>query len=126
MCYIQVSIGELYDKYTILQIKKEKLKDNNLLLNVDKEINLLETHINKFDLDINLYNHLKKVNEELWDIEDNIRDKEFKKEFDIDFIELARAVYHKNDHRAYLKRIINETLKSDIVEVKCYKKYENL
>jgi hypothetical protein len=123
ICYIPVSIGELYDKYSILQIKKEKLKDNNLLSNVEKEINLLETHINKFKLDIELYNQLKQINEELWEIEDNIREKESNKEFDSTFIELARSVYHKNDRRAYIKQLINKSLKSDIVEVKYYKNY---
>jgi len=123
ICYIPVSIGELYDKYSILQIKKEKLKDNNLLSNVEKEINLLETHINKFKLDIDLYNQLKQINEDLWEIEDNIREKESNKEFDSIFIELARSVYHKNDRRAFIKQLINKSLKSDIVEVKYYKNY---
>ena len=123
ICYIPVSIGELYDKYSILQIKKEKLKDNNLLSNVEKEINLLETHINKFKLDIDIYNQLKQINEELWEIEDNIREKEYIKEFDSNFIELARSVYHKNDRRAFIKQLINKSMKSDIVEVKYYKNY---
>lgn len=122
-CYIPVSIGELYDKYTILQIKKEKLIDKSLLSNVEKEINLLKIHINQFEIDIDLLNQLKQINEELWEIEDNIREKESKKEFDNYFIELARSVYHKNDRRAYIKQTINKSLKSEIVEVKCYKKY---
>lgn len=120
-CHIPVSIGELYDKYTILQIKKEKLTDTNLLSNVEKEIHLLEQNINKFTVDVHLYNQLKQINEELWEIEDNIREKESKQEFDNYFIELARSVYHKNDNRAYIKKCINTSLNSDIVEVKCYK-----
>jgi len=114
--YIPISIGELYDKYTILQIKKEKLTNDKLIF-VEKELNYLEEWIKHYPID---YSALKKINEELWEIEDAIRLKESKKEFDIEFIELARSVYITNDKRYTLKTQLNLLFSSDIMEMKSY------
>ena len=77
-CSIPISIGELFDKYTILQIKSTKIKDQNKLNNINKEINYLQPFINKYNID---FRELKDINEKLWIIEDNIREKERDKIF---------------------------------------------
>ena len=120
---VPVSIGELWDKYTILQIKEEKINDSNKLSLVKNELQYLKDHILQFDLDPEMQLELKRCNEKLWDIEDKIRIKENKKEFDTQFIALARSVYTTNDKRAELKNKINKILGSDIVEVKSYANY---
>ena len=102
-CVIPVSIGELYDKYTILKIKCEKLSDSEKLFFVNKEITLLKSHIDKYNLDVNIIEELKTINTILWDVEENIREKEQKQEFDEAFIELARKVYITNDKRYIVK-----------------------
>ena len=122
-----VSPGEVIDKITILQIKYEKINNKNKLKNIKNELNLLLPLINKkkyetFEIQ-NLMKNLKKVNHSLWNIEDNIREKEKFKEFDDEFIELARSVYKTNDKRAEIKKKINLLTKSDIIEEKSYKKY---
>jgi hypothetical protein len=119
-CVIPVSIGELYDKYTILKIKGEKLVDSEKLFFVNKEISFLKTHIDKYDLDVNIIEELKIINTILWDIEENIREKEKKQEFDEEFIELARKVYITNDKRYLLKAKINSLFNSNIKEFKSY------
>ena len=124
---VEVSFGEYLDKLTILQIKSERIKDPNKLINVNRELELLQTTWqqrpeSKVDLSTEL-RQLKAVNEKLWDIEDNIRDKERNNNFDTGFIELARAVYFTNDERARIKRVINEKLGSELIEEKSYADY---
>ena len=124
---IPISWGELFDKITILQIKLKNLKTKNALKNVKTEYDQLSTIFNKnFSKNINakkLISDLKKVNQKLWDIEDLIRDKERNKTFDKDFIELARSVYFTNDDRSRIKRNINETFGSELIEEKSYNDY---
>ena len=124
---VEVSFGEFLDKIAILQIKSERIKDESKLVNINKELNLLkETWANnpnsKVDLSEEL-RQLKAVNEKIWDIEDDIRDKERNKTFDQGFIELARSVYFSNDERARIKRVINDKLGSNLVEEKSYSDY---
>ena len=124
---IPVSWGELFDKITILQIKIENLQEKNALNNVKTEHDQLNTiYNNNFLIDEIarvLFNDLKEINQKLWDIEDKIRDKEKSKKFDKEFIELARNVYFTNDERSRIKRNINETFGSKIIEEKSYSKY---
>ena len=119
-----VSLGELIDKITILEIKKEHMVGEKLL-NVVKELQSLKITLNdiNMDVDINLFNELKAVNNNLWEIEDKIRIKEVKQEFDKEFIQLARSVYKKNDRRASIKKNINHKYKSDLIEEKTYVDY---
>lgn len=122
---ISVSIGELWDKYSILLIKQEKINDLNKLIYVNKEIEELNNEMKKFSYkDNELFLELKLVNSILWDIEDNIRIKESKKIFDNEFIELARNVYYTNDKRSDLKKQINNLFNSNIHEVKEYIDYK--
>ena len=123
ICNIPVSIGELFDKYTILLLKQQNIKDANKLLNVNKEIKYLKEHIDKYKIDTELFNEIYNINQILWKIEDNIRIKEFKKEFDDEFINLARSVYINNDKRALIKNKINNYFNSDINEIKDYFEY---
>ena len=123
MAKINVSMGELYDKYTILEIKKQKIVDNKKIEMIDKEIKYLKPYIDKFNLDLVLFNKLRFINKTLWDIEDSIREKEQKKEFDEKFIEIARSVYINNDIRSQIKNEINALLKSGFSEIKSYAKY---
>ena len=119
MLFIPVSYGELLDKLTILEIKKEKINDKNKLVHVNKEFNqLIKLYTIKLE---KLYNELKIINSKLWETEDSIRIKEQKKEFDEEFIQLARSVYILNDKRYSIKNIINKNTNSDIIEVKSYK-----
>ena len=121
MIFIPVSNGELIDKLTILEIKKEKISNDEKLIKINKEFNEL---IKLFDTNFQYeYNELKKINLELWNIEDNIRVKEKNNEFDNEFIELARSVYKTNDKRFSIKNKINIKSKSEINEVKSYEKY---
>ena len=119
-----ISIGELVDKITILEIKKNKLQ-NSKLKNVLKELSYLRELIEKHKIDItdDLFFQLKEVNLSLWNIEDQIRIKEKNKEFDNTFIELARSVYFKNDIRAEIKKSINQLCNSEITEEKFYSDY---
>ena len=119
-----ISIGELVDKITILEIKKNKLQ-NSKLENVLKELSFLRELIEKHTVDItdDLFCQLKEVNLSLWNIEDQIRIKEKNKEFDNTFIELARSVYFKNDKRAEIKKSINQLCNSEITEEKFYSAY---
>lgn len=124
---IAVSIGEFFDKLTILEIKKERIGDKNKLLNIDKEYQYLCDYLDEMDIRIDDIKHqidkLKKINEQLWVIEDEIREKERSKTFDNEFIELARSVYFTNDKRSDIKREINEKLGSELVEEKSYEEY---
>jgi len=121
ICSIPVSIGELWDKYTILLIKKEKIKDTDKITIVMNEINHLQPIIKQFNLEHNILDELIQCNTELWDIEDSIRVKELEHIFDDSFIQQARSVYIKNDKRAEIKRRINNIFNSEIYEVKSYK-----
>jgi hypothetical protein len=128
---IPVSLGELYDKISILEIKRDKLSNtediNNVikLENINKELKLLNEVINKnnIEIDNDLYARLKRVNNAIWGIEDNIRTFESKHRFDEMFISLARSVYINNDERSSIKREINELYNSNIIEEKIYQKY---
>lgn len=123
---VPVSWGELIDKITILEIKSGRLKNRAALENVGKELRLLASYadspLHPAEVPV-LKKRLSQVNEALWDIEDKIRAKEARQEFDAEFIELARSVYKINDERAAIKRQINTTLSSDIVEEKSYHPY---
>ena len=124
---IPISWGELFDKITILQIKLENLKDKNALKNVKIEYDeLFKIYENNFREDANakrLLADLKTINKTLWNIEDDIRDKERHKTFDEEFIELARSVYITNDERSRIKRNINNTFGSQFIEEKSYSDY---
>ena len=124
---IEISIGEFWDKITILQIKADRIKDKDKLVNITKELNQLVDHWeksshNETGIDEEL-KKLRHINEQLWDIEDDIRDKEQAQEFDDVFVELARSVYFTNDKRAEVKKDINKKMGSSLVEEKSYKEY---
>ncbi len=119
---IPASIGELYDKISILEIKIDRMDDKRQLKNIKKELRLLKEISNQFKIPDELYQKLKLVNEEMWDAEDKRRDKEKTKTFDDEFIELARIDHFKNDARAVVKKEINILLNSHIIEEKSYKK----
>ena len=120
----EISAGELIDKITILEIKKEKISNKEKLVEVDKElISLNETlkkSINDESKILSFKNDLKNINLKLWDIEDGKRLAEKNNQFDEKFIELARSVYKFNDERAKIKLAINNALGSNIKEVKSY------
>lgn len=118
--YAPISLGELWDKYTILMIKKSKVRDLDKLNHVNKEIEHLDPLCKKYQIETFFYNELLAINTELWNIEDNIREKEKDLLFDQEFISIARSVYKKNDVRAAIKRKINTTYNSELVEVKDY------
>ena len=125
---VPVSPGEVLDKITILEIKSERISDADKLINVGRELKLLQTswqHSVNEDATIRrIHARLKTINETLCKIEDDIRDKERLKEFDLQFIELARAVYVTNYQRAEAKKELNLYLGSKIVEEKSYKDYQ--
>ena len=125
--YSEISSGELFDKISILEIKKNKIKDRSKRNIVIKELSSLQEtvseNIKKSKSLIKLYKKLKSVNLKLWKIEDEIRDCERNKNFEGKFIKLARAVYFTNDERSRVKNKINNLTKSNISEVKSYKKY---
>ena len=126
---VPISWGELIDKITILEIKEVKITSNNALDNIRKELGFLSDIVSNskgvYD-DISLLkNELKEVNLNLWQVEDEIRDKEYSQEFDEEFIRLARSVYRLNDDRANLKKKINETLFSELNEEKSYKNFRD-
>ena len=123
---IEVSHGEIVDKLTILQIKKENITDSTKLDNIIKEYNYLLSVVEndlKISTESSEYLELQSINKELWVIEDDIREKERKKEFDEDFIKLARAVYYTNDVRAKIKKEINLKYLSGFIEEKSYSQY---
>lgn len=122
-----ISVGELLDKISILEIKSEKVKDNNKLVNINLELTILR---NVADQSLGDYENLEKriselklINLKLWDIEDKIRVEEKNKNFDDDFIFLARSVYITNDKRFDVKNKINNEFGSIIKEEKSYQKY---
>ena len=124
---VPVSVGEVVDKVTILEIKSERISDKAKVANVKAELDALRPLVSGgvFDSDevVELTNGLRAVNGELWDIEDNIRAEEAAGRFGERFIELARAVYVTNDRRAELKKKINLATGSQLVEEKSYEDY---
>ena len=124
---VPVSPGEVLDKITILEIKSERMTDPQKVANVRIELDLLQktwaAAIVEDDTIRDLHAQLKEINEALWEIEDDIRDKERAKEFDERFIELARSVYFTNDRRSDVKKKLNLHLGSQIVEEKSYQDY---
>ena len=122
-----ISVGELLDKITILEIKSEKIKDAEKLKNVDHELNLLNAVWQQSGLETEqvkkLKADLKTVNVRLWGIEDDIRMQEKQQAFEEEFIRLARSVYFENDTRAAIKKEINLLTGSDLVEEKSYEDY---
>jgi len=128
MIYIPISIGELIDKLSILQIKKNKIHDEEKLQHINKEFELLYNLSAEFLNDINIekiYHELVVTNSSLWEIEDRIRVLEKDQRFEGEFIEIARKVYLTNDRRFDLKNQINFLTSSEIVEVKDYVDYKN-
>ena len=125
----EISAGELFDKLSILEIKLDKINDNNKKKEIKKEFDILkkiQTSTIKSDDELeNLFNSLKKINNNLWEIEDKIRIYEKNKDFGEVFIKLARDVYFNNDKRAKIKFQINKKLKSNITEIKQYTDYKN-
>ena len=124
---IPMSPGELLDKITILEIKSERMDGEEKLVNVRRELELLnETWSNSITEDDTvrrIHAELKSINEALWEIEDGIRDKERLGEFDERFVELARSVYFTNDRRSQVKKELNIHLGSTIIEEKSYQDY---
>jgi len=125
---VEVSVGELLDKITILEIKSERISDPDKLVNVNKELEILRrtwaaSPLSATDVSDQMA-RLKAVNETLWDIEDNIRRQEAAQDFGGEFIRLARAVYHENDERAAVKKELNTLLGSTLVEEKSYVDYK--
>ena len=125
--HVPVSPGEVLDKITILEIKSERMEDPDKVANVRVELGLLQETWAKAvtgdDTIRDLHAQLKEINEALWEIEDDIRDKERLREFDERFIELARAVYFTNDKRSQVKKELNLHLGSQIIEEKSYQDY---
>ncbi|MGY9044371.1 MAG: DUF6165 family protein [Rhodobacterales bacterium] len=124
---IPISWGELFDKITILQIKLENITSKNALENVEQELKKLQSILTQYCLKTmettQLEGELRQINQQLWDIEDQIRDKERNNSFDDEFIQLARSVYITNDERSRIKRKINDMFGSELVEEKSYAKY---
>ena len=123
----QISYGELFDKISILKIKKSKIKNKTKLININRELKILlliksKIKKNKFKLNI-LEKKLTYINVRLWNVEDKLRKFESSKKFNKIFINLARSVYKLNDSRAKIKHSINLISKSPIIEEKSYEKY---
>lgn len=122
-----ISIGELVDKITILEIKSIKIKNKDKLKNVKFELKILNQILNKLDLTEDVLmakKELYKINLEMWEIEDKIRIFEKENKFDNEFIELARKVYKTNDNRSRVKKRLNLLLSSDLIEEKDYASFE--
>jgi vacuolar-type H+-ATPase subunit I/STV1 len=123
----QISVGELLDKITILEIKRQRITDAGKLDNVERELAVLSGVVAEFvTLDQackKLMDELREVNSAIWDVEDAIRECERGKDFSDVFVQLARSVYIKNDRRALLKKQINEYTGSLLVEEKSYADY---
>ena len=121
-----LSIGELVDKITILEIKEKNIKDTNKLVNVQTELKTLRIILNKLNVKNKISAEilkLKNINLKLWDIEDDIREEERKSNFGDRFINLARSVYFTNDERAGIKKVINIKTNSGLIEEKSYQSY---
>ena len=125
---IEVSNGEILDKITILVIKSKMITDPIKLKNINNELDELIPFLDLVGYESNvtvnsLVKELQAINEKLWVIEDKLRDKEKSKEFDDEFVQLARGVYFTNDERARIKKNLNEVTNSKFVEEKSYQKY---
>ena len=124
---VPASIGELFDKITILEIKKKKIKDKEKLKHVNVELNLLNNVVRKKKINkrkiLKLINALKLINLKLWNVEDKLRKLEKEKSFKSLFIQKARSVYILNDKRSVIKNNINIETNSNVNEVKSYEKY---
>lgn len=124
---VPISLGELLDKISILEIKNEKIKDEKKLNNVSKELLSLKKTLELLNLNSKdlkpLYDKLKEINLKLWNIEDDIRILEKEGKFEEKFIQLARNVYITNDQRFEIKNQINISFNSDFVEEKSYEEY---
>ena len=124
---VEVSVGEVVDKYTILDIKQDKILEEKKLIHIMREKSSLllsledQGYLRLFEKEIK---ELKSINEKLWDIEDRIRVKELNKQFDEEFIELARSVYITNDQRFEVKSRINQLSNSNFKEMKSYENYK--
>ena len=126
---IEVSNGEILDKITILVIKSKKITDPIKLKNINNELDELQPFLDVVGYESNstvnsLVKELESVNEKLWNVEDKLRDKERSKQFDGEFIQLARDVYFTNDERSKIKKHLNEVTNSKLVEEKSYQKYD--
>jgi hypothetical protein len=123
---VEISIGDLVDRVSILSIKREKIRNLQKRKHIEKEFKLLLKKMHRIGIieDSTEFMKLRNVNLRLWDIENRIRMKESKEEFDNEFIQLARSVYRQNDERAELKRVINSTYQSTLVEEKEYTEYK--
>ena len=123
----EISAGELFDKISILEIKLEKIKDKNNLVEINKEYKILKnaqnSNVEITDKIKKLFKEIKEVNTNLWNIEDKLRICEKNKDYGKNFIELARAVYLNNDKRSIIKLKINKILGSNIKEIKQYVSY---
>ena len=124
---VPASVGELFDKITILEIKKKKIKDKEKLKYVNVELNLLNKVVTKKKINkrkiLKLINALKSINLKLWNVEDKLRKLEKEKSFKSLFIQKARSVYILNDKRSVIKNNINIETNSNVNEVKSYEKY---
>ena len=124
---VPISLGELFDKISILEIKNKKILDESKIVNIKKELNGLKKVLDELNINLsetnNLYNKLYKINLTLWEIEDSIRVFEKNEDFGEKFIELARAVYITNDQRFEVKNDINKLFNSEYVEEKSYEDY---
>jgi hypothetical protein len=126
---VEVSVGEFLDKLTILEIKAERISNPEKLENINKELTKLReiwscSPFSNTSIDDEL-DGLRDINMQLWEIEDEIREKEALQEFDDRFIQLARSVYFSNDKRADIKRILNNKFGSTLLEEKSYSDYSN-
>ena len=124
---VPISLGELLDKISILEIKNKKILNESKILNIKKELNSLNKVLDELNINLSesnmLYNKLYKINLTLWEIEDSIRVFEKNDDFGEKFIELARAVYITNDQRFEVKNDINKLFNSEYVEEKSYEDY---
>lgn len=117
---IKISIGELMDKITILELKMKYIKDEEKRNNVSHELNYLKSISSSLDVPSDLMDALKDANEKIWIMEDKIREKEKNNKFDDDFISYARTVYYVNDDRAETKKQINMMFDSEFIEEKSH------
>jgi len=124
---VEVAIGEIFDKITILDIKLERISDESRLFYIQGEKDILEKALIDESVEMNdeLYDELKDINIKIWDTESGFRDKENKKEFDDEFVQFARLNAKYNDERFLIKKRINEYYKSDVREQKSYDQLYN-
>lgn len=121
--FVPISLGELYDKISILLIKLEKITNISKIQNIKNELKILNDISKRHIIEKEFEKKLYSINFKLWDIEDKIRIKEKNKQFDNEFVEFARFVYFLNDERAQIKKQINEKYNSEIIEEKSHEKY---